>query len=380
MIANNDDSDNISVGNNVQNAYTLLEQHCENNPFALVNCIRCAAHTLQLAVFDVLKAAPIKINVDKCHKLAVALRKQLNLTKVIDSGYRQPILNMPTRWSSTYNMIERLVQLKVFCYDNADQPELNVDEMLWNFMNDFLLMFKPVTIATAQLQEREMGYGDFYKVWLRLRMEVNKITVNNIQFLKDAVKKREDLLINNDVFLAALYTDPRFNFILNTTQKIKAQSHIRQLANHFQTCLNQSEVLDNTDSLTSSNAPNISLELSNGVNDELSNYINNLADDMNGTVASSAIKSIEDELIAFHPERSDHNMNVLTYWKLKSKDYPILAEIAQTIHTVPATQVTVERAFSSLKFIVSDCRNRISSDHLQSVLLVRLNHNFDVVP
>lgn len=56
---------------------------------------------------------------------------------------------------------------------------------------------------------------------------------------------------------------------------------------------------------------------------------------------------------------------------------PELSELAMTILAVPSTQVSVERLFSGLKFILSPYRTNVSSKHLEDQLLVRTNRLFD---
>ena len=43
------------------------------------------------------------------------------------------------------------------------------------------------------------------------------------------------------------------------------------------------------------------------------------------------------------------------------------------VFPVPATQVTVERAFSTLKFVLSDKRANIEDMLLEDILLINLN-------
>jgi hypothetical protein len=99
----------------------------------------CSAHKLQLAVNDFLfwekkskdissnrkKVLPKDLNKFKCiilkvQKLAAKLRTHtvklmLQLEEGNEKDFRTPLLNQATRWSSTYNMLERLLNFKDFC-------------------------------------------------------------------------------------------------------------------------------------------------------------------------------------------------------------------------------------------------------------------------
>lgn len=62
--------------------------------------------------------------------------------------------------------------------------------------------------------------------------------------------------------------------------------------------------------------------------------------------------------------------NVLLFYKDKDTEMYVLSKI---IFGAPASQVSVERLFSHLKFILNAFRNSLGSDILNDVLLVRLN-------
>lgn len=68
------------------------------------------------------------------------------------------------------------------------------------------------------------------------------------------------------------------------------------------------------------------------------------------------------------------NSNILDFFNDVKLKQPHLTAIAQVVLATPATQVSVERAFSALHFILSERRSSISADNLNSLLLIKLNH------
>lgn len=65
---------------------------------------------------------------------------------------------------------------------------------------------------------------------------------------------------------------------------------------------------------------------------------------------------------------------ILGYWSsAASHEYDALYEVAQLLLSVPATQVSIERAFSTLRFILNDYRTSLGDDSLGNILLVKLN-------
>ena len=60
-----------------------------------------------------------------------------------------------------------------------------------------------------------------------------------------------------------------------------------------------------------------------------------------------------------------------SFWERKKADYPLLYELFMVLSSVPFTQVSVERLFSHLKFILGDQRSSIGADNLNNILFVR---------
>lgn len=68
--------------------------------------------------------------------------------------------------------------------------------------------------------------------------------------------------------------------------------------------------------------------------------------------------------------------NLLHYWESRKDLFPELYTLSNIVHAVPMTQVSVERLFSSMKFILSDLRTNLSHDILDDILIVRSNKEF----
>lgn len=65
--------------------------------------------------------------------------------------------------------------------------------------------------------------------------------------------------------------------------------------------------------------------------------------------------------------------NVLEYWKKYHRHDQELSQLAQVALAVPATQVSVERAFSALSTILTKLRTKLSKKTLTNILLYKLN-------
>ena len=72
--------------------------------------------------------------------------------------------------------------------------------------------------------------------------------------------------------------------------------------------------------------------------------------------------------------RLGKNENALQYWEQFKESKRELHEFSQVVLAVQTTQVSVERAFSSLKYILSPLRTSMSEQLLENILLIRRNH------
>lgn len=65
------------------------------------------------------------------------------------------------------------------------------------------------------------------------------------------------------------------------------------------------------------------------------------------------------------------------FWKNMKTLHPELYQLANVIFAVLPTQVSVERLFSDLKFVLSSYRTNIGSKNLENQLLIHTNKLFE---
>lgn len=84
------------------------------------------------------------------------------------------------------------------------------------------------------------------------------------------------------------------------------------------------------------------------------------------------------ELICAYNDRKPLNTNVLEYWYERRFSCPLLYKLALIVLGAPASQVSVERCFSVLKFILNDYRTRVNKTTLENIMIIRLNPHVNV--
>lgn len=66
--------------------------------------------------------------------------------------------------------------------------------------------------------------------------------------------------------------------------------------------------------------------------------------------------------------------NILNYWYTRRNSYPELYWVAEFVFGVPGIQVSVERLFTMLKFILDPLRSRLTSDNnINAILMLKVN-------
>uniref|UniRef100_A0A182PWP2 Uncharacterized protein n=1 Tax=Anopheles epiroticus TaxID=199890 RepID=A0A182PWP2_9DIPT len=93
-------------------------------------------------------------------------------------------------------------------------PELAINGESWNTLKEYEEAFRPFYIATKLMQTQHQPFSEFYMQWLNGIRELSKLKNNRfVSLLSNGLMHRLKLLKENQLFRAALYLDPRFNFL-----------------------------------------------------------------------------------------------------------------------------------------------------------------------
>ncbi|KAL0189695.1 hypothetical protein M9458_016794, partial [Cirrhinus mrigala] len=193
----------------------------------VLRSVRCSAHTLQLAVDDALKEQRSTNLISKARRVAKKLRTQNVVVLLKRMGLKRAIVDCPTRWHSTHDMLERLLELKNFCQDMSPNiKEVNLSGNEWEAIANLVSALKPAKVATKSLQSEQLTAGDFYGVWLHCVLCTDRIDNLFAKRLVQCLKSRQTALFDNDAFVAALFLDPRYRFFLSDLQSERAKIHL----------------------------------------------------------------------------------------------------------------------------------------------------------
>lgn len=190
------------------------------------------------------------------------------------------------------------------------------------------------------------------------------------------MENREQFIMNNKVLLAAIFLDPRFKLTLNEVQYNKAINHLISIwvylkDNVINTKDNQESM---EDQMPESDNPDF-----NQNPDPIEQFLQEKESiEVSSSSQNSTSTMIENVLKTYYlnQKRLGHKINILQFWK-SICTYPELYILSKIMFAVPSTQVSVERLFSGLKFILFPYRSNITSINLENQLIVRTNRLFE---
>lgn len=111
-----EDSDTLEIQPNID---SILEEitRIVNAKSWEIHGIRCAAHTLQLAVMQALKTGDFEVLIQLCREVCKELRKNSVQIEMEDNGipFKIPRIDVVTRWNSTHVMV-RVIRMNLFTF------------------------------------------------------------------------------------------------------------------------------------------------------------------------------------------------------------------------------------------------------------------------
>ncbi|XP_073841548.1 uncharacterized protein [Musca autumnalis] len=325
-----DDEDDNDV--DCQETINNIESIDFTSPYQIIN-VRCGAHTLQLCVNDVLKLPAIN-------------KTYLSILK--NGLHKKPIIDCATRWNSTYNMVVRLLEMR---------------EM-------FVGLFKPIYTATMKLQTEQLCYSELFVIIMDITFQIDALPNTEMKtVLKESLKARTDKLLDNELFNAAVFLDPRIKVCITRDQKQRAKKYIESLYKRINSI--EESTAYNTVGTIPDEIPSRS---TSSTAKSFSEYLQ-IIDPTTYASNFSNLRNLESEFSIYERQpRLPLNGNVMEYWDSQKN---IISGIANIVLAIPSTQVSVERLFSAMKYVLSDQRNRLSAQNLEHILMVKVNGIFN---
>lgn len=356
----------------------------EDNNLVKIEHQRCIAHLLQLAIKDFLNYNnDIVALLERVRRLVKKLRtiNYMNTLKELNK-YLFPILDMVTRWGSTYKMLERILDLKVFVINHLSIEDKKIFDLTnndWAEIEKLRTCLQPLFDLSIILQSEDLISPIFFRKWLLFKSKIIELNTSYSENLIYYLNSRESIFFENKIFLSGIFLDPVLKGKLTLKEKKTAIDYLRQLQIHLSYFENKFKHENDIHLLTSDNYDQYEEE------DAIKNFRKDLdlveysSDDFE--MKEFAIESTKTPNYKFkgilnsylNYEKGLKGQTIIDFWLDNKVGFSELGRVALIIYGLPVTQVSVERNFSSLKFILSDLRYNLGEDLLNDILLIRLN-------
>lgn len=365
------DDNNIFFEILTQAVNEILKTALQTGNF-IISEIRCGSYIIDWMIDELLSQSELHSKIEDCRKIVIALQDPRYLTTMKINNIRVPILNNPSRNRSILDMIERLLDLKIFFSEQLNIfPGLSSIDLDWDFLTLFITAFHPIKTIFMKLECNQIFYSNFFKYWLELKFELRKMSSNMLaNKLSSLLETKEKEILSNSILVSAIYLDPRFKFLLTHTQNEQACTHLKALYDHIQKI--------NTNKFDISNVKQEDEEQimpSPEETSDLSDFLK-LLESQRKQIDPHIPNQMKcySEIENYRESRLEPQTNIMEYWLLRKSEYSHLYNLVKIINAVPASQASVEKTFSALKYILNDNGENSNVDEmLEDVLLVRLN-------
>ncbi|XP_048634105.1 zinc finger BED domain-containing protein RICESLEEPER 2-like [Brassica napus] len=355
--------------------------------------VRCAAHILNLIVQDGLKVigdSLQKVRDSVKYVLGLETREQLfhkcvDAAGVVEGGWL--ILDVPTRWNSTYYMLERAIKyrkafVKLEAFDKKGYKTAPTAEE-WTRAANICDFLGPFAVITSLMSGSNYPTANlfFYQVWLihdwlrRNEESQDKIVRNMVPPMKEKFDKYWDEV--SGVFAMAAVFDPRFK--LSIVECCLGKLDMRTRDAKVKNLRDKLSILfESYDKKSKNNSPSTEPRetASQKASDSGSMGLFMNYNDFFAFRQTSGIVSGKTPLQAYLEEppldfTNFQSLDILDWWKDNAHRYGDLAAMACDLLSIPITTVASESSFSIGSRVLNKYRSRLLPKNVQALISTR---------
>ncbi|XP_030760542.1 zinc finger BED domain-containing protein 1-like [Sitophilus oryzae] len=373
------------------NAANIKKAVCDELHWTHLGCV---AHTINLIVqgsltLDLVKPILTKISdmVSHFKRSSLAKSKLDFYQKQNGKTPKKLIQAVSTRWNSVYYMLERIKELKeevrtsLAAIGKEDWPMLTHQE--YKYVEEITQILAPLESTTVFMSAEKQvtlssviiitnGLKELYKE-LEKKCQFSLLGKSILQSILSGIENRFKNMEINDTLLLSTFLDPRFKHVGFSTES--ATEKAKTLATNALTALINKKTDELLPPLTSTADPEVQASREQVPNEEQFSIWRSFDKKALGFVPVQSKQSRAQLEIQRYLEEPllSRSVNPLEWWKINTYNYPYLSELVTVKFGTVATSVPCERMFSKSGQIISDRRNRISSNKVKQIMFVNQN-------
>lgn len=344
--------------------------------------LSCFAHTLNLVVTDAISASigakleKVKSIVQFFKQSSSALAKLREMQTSLNKDQLKLKQDVPTRWNSTFDMLERLLKNKeplvstLALLGYKDQ----LQELEWTELAHAVKILAVFNDVTREISaEANVSLSKTTVLSRIMTRKVRQYLETNRDAPESIVKLGNELLDgltwrfgnreSNELISQAIILDPRFKS-QGFGDEMKFKSTKKALVSRVKASIQSTQPAPSTE-------PEARVQTSS-VWDEFDASVSSLQGKQDPT--AQAVVEIDKYLNEPHLNRVN---DPLKWWESRKLIYPNLYAVALKRLCIPATSVPCERIFSKAGQICTEKRSRLTSDKISKILFI--NHNLHLM-
>ncbi|KAF5361627.1 hypothetical protein D9758_007393 [Tetrapyrgos nigripes] len=345
-----------------------------------------------------LLAAQVRDGIDVevvVQKRSEEFRKTISIVNAIsDPSVKLRLLNLIldiiTRWNSTYFMVKRAKELRAY-YTNTRNDlykKYKISSEEWEVV-DVIIEFLEIFRTCSE----KMSAGNFptlsasLLVYVKLMNAVDKFMESDIAkknasvqaglvACKEKLEKYYDKsTYESHYYYAAAVLDPRLKHkLFEANPNLFTRDWRHRMETAFKECLTLYSAAAPASTANPSTTPQTPF-VSN--TNSRSSSIDDLFNDESllGSSAGSlsATETAEEEYARYLGDRTTNNVDCLAFWKMSGKFYPRLAAYARDVLAIPGSSVAVERVLSVGRDLIGLHRHSLSAETSNSTTMITLH-------
>ena len=349
--------------------------------------VGCFAHTLQL-VMQKFNQDQFKPLLKKVHSLVAKINRSSKATELLISlAQKKLVKDCPTRWSSTYLMIERLCELKVHVTTVLEQQGWdNLAHSEWRLVENLCGLLKPFAVYTQLVSSEEsttISSSLPVLMELNLHLEDTKKTPELAaisSLLQSELKKRFRKCtdpgdeFHEPLYIASTLLDPRYKPLLNPTQLSSAKVELLKMLKDSNGSSSESSSVQSGSPSTRHHEdppPTKKYRFSH-----LSKVLEEKAKEGLHKVSKRPPGELEMESYVENIHAYPDDNDPLSFWIQNQEKYPAMASVAFDVLTIPGSSAPVERVFSTAGHATMGKRNRLTDQNLEREVIIRKNKKY----
>lgn len=335
-----------------------------------INLVKCGCHTLQLAISDSLKSNVAFVQ--EVRNLVKYLRTPIYRNKLKTRKIKVPVIDVVTRWNSTYAMIKSFLDIREFILEE-NIKSISTEEKFYLLAKaeEFVKNYKSLVDCTLKFQEANLLYSDFAYNWMNLLKVYSKKEKESESYkgIYQALLNRSEKILAEKELFASMYLDPRYrDYALTNDVILKEINSCLYKSFYFIENRNMlslsTHTIENNDEKNFNSIFNIFLD---------SKYAKDIKESEKRCISALKKEIFKYENFVFNEDII--NIDPLNFWTEMENDFRLLSKIAICLLTTPSSQVSVERLFSTLKFLLNPLRSNIGNENLKMILHLTNNSN-----